>query len=429
VVWSLEYREHIDVLRYKDWSRIAYLYGLADTYKTHHLTFGGIPNNQPPGSLYFLSAAYTVDFQVTKIFLKLTHTPPGDNIWVNVSLVTLFLRLPSVFADIGIGILIYLFIKKRKSEKAALLGSSLFLFSPPVWYNSAFWGQMDSLNNLFFFAGVFLLYEKKYFFAILSVCLSLFIKLSVLPGIIVFCFLLVLHKQKNRWQLIVWSVISLLFIGILSLPVAKGNLFWLVDFVQKNSLGEMQYITNFAFNFWWFFFQSFLTIESTKNLYAYSIITIHHTPTADTQFIGVSLRIWATGLFLILLAPFLAFLFKIRKHMTPEKGILALSISLLIGFMILPTMHERYLYPVLPFLATYVGLQKKYLTVFILLSLFNALNLYIVWHPMKLFFLPYELINNGIFQWLISLGIVVTSVYFYQSAWKLFGARDKKIPA
>jgi len=68
--WSLQFRENIDVLRYKDWAVAAYLYGFAGSYESRHMTFGTVPNNQPPGSVYILTAAYTGELQVAKIVAK-----------------------------------------------------------------------------------------------------------------------------------------------------------------------------------------------------------------------------------------------------------------------------------------------------------------------------------------------------------------------
>src|SRR5438067_45808 len=79
--WSLNFRENTDVLRYKDWARIGYLYGYGDSYTTKHLLFGTQPNNQPPGSLYILSGAYYAELQSAKIILKITKSKPGSNQW------------------------------------------------------------------------------------------------------------------------------------------------------------------------------------------------------------------------------------------------------------------------------------------------------------------------------------------------------------
>jgi hypothetical protein len=89
-------------------------------------------------------------------------------------------------------------------------------------------------------------------------------------------------------------------------------------------------------------------------------------------------------------------------------------------------MHERYLYPLFPFLAVVVGLSGKYLKTFILFSVLNFVNLYIVWHPMKLWFLPYEFISNSNIQWLISFAIMAIGSVFYYKIIKLGFINEKR---
>lgn len=426
ISWSLQFRENTDVLRYKDWARIGYLYGLSDTYETRHLTFGTLPNNQPPGSLYILSGAYYLELQAAKVIFKITHTSPANNMWVNGPLLTIFLRLPSVIADLILGALIYFFIKKISTEKDALVGSSLFLFTPPVWYNSAFWGQMDSLNNLMFFASIFLLYRKKYFWAILFSLLSLLVKFSLLPILPMFIYAVFLKKDQGK-QIIFTSILCLIVILTITLPVAQSNIFWIFEFAKNNSLGEMQHITNFAFNFWWFVFHPSIVFGNPNFLFTFSQTRLFNSPISLITYLGFTLEAWAFVLFLLFCVPLLKKLYTLKeKIFFPQNLMLTFCLLSIISFLFLPLMHERYLYPLFPFLAVVVGLSGKYLKTFILLSFLNFLNLYIVWHPMKLWFLPYEIISNSNIQWLISFGIVAIGLMFYYNAVKFGFIHEKR---
>ena len=84
-------------------------------------------------------------------------------------------------------------------------------------------------------------------------------------------------------------------------------------------------------------------------------------------------------------------------------------------------MHERYLYPLFPLFAIYVGLKGKFLFIFIALSILNFINLYLVWHPMRLIFFPYEMMTNQWFQWIISGLTLAIAVIFYFKSLKSFG--------
>jgi len=64
-------------------------------------------------------------------------------------------------------------------------------------------------------------------------------------------------------------------------------------------------------------------------------------------------------------------------------------------------------------MAIYIGLTGKKITYFILFSILNFLNIYLVWHPMKIYFLPYKLMSNFYFQWFLSAGIVISGLWLY----------------
>lgn len=59
-------------------------------------------------------------------------------------------KLPAVIADIALGYLIYLLLRKaHKSEARAALGSFLYLFNPLILYNTAYYGRFDALPLFF----------------------------------------------------------------------------------------------------------------------------------------------------------------------------------------------------------------------------------------------------------------------------------------
>lgn len=424
MLWAFNYRENTDVLRYRDWARISYLYGFADTYKLDHLTFGTLPNNQPPGSVYIVNAAYRFELLTAKIILRITKTTIVANpLIMNGYLPDTFLRLPSLFADILLGAFIYLFVKKKRDENSAILAMCLYLFTPPVWYNSAFWGQMDSLNNLFFFMSIYFLYERKYWRSMIFCACSFFTKISLLPALPLFFTLIYFELGKKRSQFFLMIFVCVICMILLSLPISGLNLLWLFNFYKNNGLGEMQHITNFAFNLWWMLIKPTLTIGKFTTLFNYSQVEMHNVTPDNFKLGFFPLYTWATFLFTCLYIPL--FICTVQKKISVQNGLRGLSLSIVIGFLVLPFMHERYLYPVFPLLAVYVGLERKSILVFLLLSIFNMINLYIVWHPMYLWFLPAQIIGNRIFQWIISAGVVFISFYFYVTTLQLYRKHEK----
>lgn len=412
-LWSFNFRENTDVLRYRDWATIAYLHGFEKTYESTYLTFGTLANNQPPGSVYILYSAYEVNLVAAKILLRVLHETPGNLHWMNSSLINFFLRLPSILCDILIAVLIYIFVKKRTGEKPALLSSSFFFLNPIVIYNSSFWGQMDSINNLLFLISLLLLLKNRISLALTTFFLSLYVKVSlifVLPFFILFAFLLL---KKNSIKLIKSLLSASGVILIATLPVSKEPWLWIFNFLSKNAVGEIQNITVFAFNFWWFVFKPIILIGKPTDLFSFSEIRLVNSPFSGQVLFGVPLGILGIMLFLLSIAPFFYIIRDKIKFLQKDELFLLCSLTFLLGFLFLPQMHERYMYPVFPILALYYGLTKKFLLSFWLLSIFHLFNLYFVWHPFQISFLSYSLLINQEFQWAISFAIVGVSGWLY----------------
>lgn len=131
MLWSLQYRENTDVLRYRDWGRIAYLYGLNDTYKPDHLSFGTLANNQPPGSTYIIAGAYRLNIIAAKLYLRVAGNTKEHQQFAGIYLQNAVLRVPQIIADIILGVLIFLAVQMY-NKKNAVLASSFFLFNPLV---------------------------------------------------------------------------------------------------------------------------------------------------------------------------------------------------------------------------------------------------------------------------------------------------------
>lgn len=416
-IFSFSYRENTDVLRYKDWARIAFLYGPSKTYITDYLSFGTLANNQPPGSLYIISAAYLVNIQEVKLIYRLFGKNEQILAFINGPFLNFSLRLPSLFADLGIGALIYFIINRfnRKSKKFALIGAFFFLFNPLVLYNSAFWGQMDSLNNFFLLLAVFLFLKNKYLLSIISFFFSLYIKFSLLFFLPLLFFLIF---KKKGWKTVIYFLLSFLILSVFTFPISNNPVFWLFRFYLTNGIGEMTNITSSAFNFWWVIFFPVIKSVSNNSLFEFSNTRLENSPLDSSLFLNLPLYSWAILIFFIFFI-FAAYRFLKRDILKPENLFLLLSLTALIAFLFLPRMHSRYLYPLFPFFAIYIGLTGRKIKTYLLLSFLTCLNLYVSFHPFRIPLLNFNLINNYLFQWAIAFSALITGLCFYFSSLRI----------
>lgn len=412
VMWAVQFREHPDILRWKDWGQIAFLHGFADTYTPTHLSFGTYPNNMPPMTLYIVSSMYWVWLQMGKV-LNLFGIAPGSNPWVNTVLLTIFLRIPSLLCDIGIAAMIYWTVfRSIKRERNAYIAASVFLFNPVVLYNSAIWGQMDSINNFFFLIGISYLTLGKYVASSFSYALSLLTKFSLLTMAPVFVALAWLQSKKNLRIIFIYGVVLVVATLFAVVPISKTPWQWYATYLQGNVTGEMTNVTAFAFNAWWVIFRPTLLLGIITDAFDVTNISLIHSPLVETLYGVVSLK--AISIFISLTSMALVYWSWWKQNASKKRTIQSVYILItsiaIISYLFSPQMHERYLYPVWAPLAILIGLGFPVSSEFVGLSLLNLINIFIVWHPMPLPFWVYDLMRNANFQWGTAIMTVIVGV-------------------
>jgi Gpi18-like mannosyltransferase len=310
----------------------------------------------------------------------------------------LFLKLPNIFAEILIGVMIYFAVLVKTKKKYALMSSALFLLNPVVIYNSAVWGQTDGLNNVFFFASLILLLTNRHLLSVCIFFLSLYVKLSLLPLFPLYMLILLKKIGFNIPKAIMYIGVSSIFILLLTLPISTTPHIWLTEFFMKNSAGELQYITNYTFNFWSVLF----------NPDSFSLV-----PLSSDVYFGLPLSVWAYILFGMAYIPLFVYIWR-QKKLEHSQIYAVLAIAAFAVFLLLPRMHQRYIYPALPLLAVYIGMTRKNLIPYILLSIVNFINLYVVWHPgdfLPIFFT--NIIAHSKIRLSMSILTVVIFIFMY----------------
>jgi hypothetical protein len=131
--WAINLPQNGDLLRYADWGRIAFLKGFNQTYQKSAISFGGEANNQPPGSLYPISISYYGHLKASVLINKITNTSAEQANIKSRGILYLFMRIPSLIAEILLTYLIYIFV-----GRVEVMHSSFHFLSNPCHYNSTF---------------------------------------------------------------------------------------------------------------------------------------------------------------------------------------------------------------------------------------------------------------------------------------------------
>lgn len=345
---------HPDINNHVDWGIRFWEYGFKDFYTQNVWSFTW--PNQPPGTMYIFAGVRKLYEFIFGIFWQLNiNIPAFPSVvisYLETNLYQALLKLPAILADFGIAYLIY----KWSGKKWAGI---IWLINPVVWYNSSVWGQYDAVINFSALLSFYLLTKRKLLLSLILLALSFYIKASLL----IFAPIWFIYALKSKFKLREYGlsvvVVGLIFV-CLTLPfVDKGNsIEWLFNlYKDKVFTQQLHVITANAFNLW------------------AAIAGIHERP--DTlPFLGLTYQAWSYILFGISYIPLLA---SIYKRSDPKNLAWTLALTAFASFVLLTNMHERYLYPLFPYLTILIGFNQIYRWLYWLVSGIAFLNLYNFW--------------------------------------------------
>src|SRR5258706_4761466 len=264
-----------------------------------------------------------------------------------------FLKLPAIFADLGIGLLLYRIFIKR-ADKYPLFLVSLYLFNPTVIYISSVWGQIESIPIFFLLLSLYeVLYgQNKYrFFSIFFVVFAVLTKQTALWFAPLFLF--VWLKELNQKQ---WLFGTLTGLGLFTLSYLPFGLDPFLAFQNYffTLSGSSDVVSDAAWNLWFFIFRYPFTPDSVS--------------------LGILSARQASSILLVLIL-FLLFIYLAAKY-SRMKFFNALFIWSLAVFFFQTRVHERHLAPAIVFLLLTPGLSTRFFIDYFLLSAYHMDNLY-----------------------------------------------------
>lgn len=399
---------HPDVGNHIDWGIKFWEYGASKFYAPESNVWAFTWPNQPPGTILIFAIIRKVYELIFGIFwginVAVPAFPSGVVTAIDKHLYLILLKLPAILADLGIAHLIHQFLAKGKYSKVAKFGAILFLVNPVIWYNSSVWGQTDSVINFFVILSLWLLFRNKPVLATLSFAVSLYIKVSLVIFIPIFLILFI--KKFSVKQAIVSLVPPL---AVFALPTLLFSFphepfSWLLEIYKVKVLtNQLQVITANAFNFWGIF---------------EGLAQRPHSLSLGP----VSYQTWGLAAFLLGYIPLLYWLWKNPKAKT---AIWVLALASFGSFMFLTNMHERYLYPLFPYLTILTAMSPRLLPLYAGISGVSLINLYNLWFVPRFEFIVILLsAGKGVAVKLLSAVNTALFLIIYQNFLK---ARQKRI--
>ncbi|MEO0312835.1 MAG: hypothetical protein RL140_65 [Actinomycetota bacterium] len=293
------------------------------------------------------------------------------------------IKLLGILPDIAAGAIIALAGRKWFTAKQGLIGAGLYLIIPITWYDSAVWGQVDSLAMVPMILAVWLLIDRKPEWAFVMFTLAVLTKPQ--GALILFILLPVMLGQIRDKKLKLVRLASALGAAFLTFLVIC--LPWDMESYAPRSIAGIPVLGDVAGLIGQYIYNANYFHVLTAN--AYNIwalggrIPLSHLIQDDEviwigdkyELLGVPAQLWGTGLFLIvaLLIAFVLF----RRH-EPIQVLTGFAL-LLVAFFVLPTrVHERYLVQAFVILAV-IWSAKVWQRIFlVLLSIANTINLHAI---------------------------------------------------
>jgi len=309
------------------------------------------------------------------------------------------LKLPSIAADLASAYLLYRLVDSQRME-VRLLAAALYLLFPAAWLIGAIWGQVDSLLAFFLLLSVYFIGRGRPMAGAIAFTVGFLVKpqaIAALPFLAIW----IMRRNPPRVWLEIFGV-ALLVALVFITPFFTYKPWDIVGQLYEATDVENYRVNSFwAYNFW--------NIEG--------LFDSGFKPDSQ-QFLGLDHRYWGLLMFGAAVAAIIAGLWRSDGTWALALGT---ALSILVFYMFLTRMHERYVFAFfLPCLAACVLVNSRALwTLFIGISLIHFLNLYHVF----VYYYPQDLKVGWFYKWFEKSDLVfgletvqVLSILFFVGA-------------
>lgn len=428
----------IDIGDFTAWAQRLVVTGPGGFYET------GYFSDYPPGYMYVLWALGSLGAVLRPL--------------VGSDITSGLVKAPGILADIGVAALLYALVRRFADDRvgpwsgrAALLAAGVYLFNPGTIFNSAVWGQVDSVGSLAMLAAIYVLAsgltEVAAVLAVVAVLIKfqtgLLIPIVVVVGIKRHLFGRssdpALDGTRDPTRVLTSLAAGMAAMVVLILPF--GMAIWAPGDPSHSLIGKLleaagtyNGLSINAFNLWRNPFGGVAGFQDWGNDQGTALA------------IGSLTLTWQTLGTILFLAVALFALWQLWRR-DDLAGLLLATLTVSVAFFALPTrVHERYLFPALVLAAPLIARNRRWLVLYAALSVSFFLNVYWVYSADWSFAgqgvlnpgagggpMPRDPLLEAVFfsqpgLYLISFGIVVALGWILVQAAALAGERPRPVP-
>ncbi len=347
-LWLAPMVAQVDINAFRSWMETGVKLGVVRSY-SEQVSSPWLTNYPPVGMYLITASGYLYKWLASPEFSMADPT------------YMVFTKLPALLSDVVTACLLLLFFVKLRRKRLGLIAATIYLLHPAVLYESALWGQMDSLSAMFAMGALTAAVWKKPSLAMMIAVLGMFTKPQGIIFVPLFLFLL---PAKPKPLLRAFALSAAAVIVVLLPFLLAGKTGDALGVFNLDATLKQTHISWNAFNVWW----AALGPELSNAASATSMlgfVTYRH----------AGILLFGT-LYLILL---LAHRKQLRGDLSAERNAATLScVAGLIAygmFMLAPEMHERYLFPYLALALPHALLRLRVLLLYVTVSVLYLLNL------------------------------------------------------
>lgn len=253
------------------------------------------------------------------------------------------IKLLSIFQDYLLALIAgQIIFVLTQSKMKQLIMMIIVLFTPVVFIDSAYWGQCDAIYTFWILVSFYFLITERPIWAVIAFGLSFAFKFqAIFFGPILFIYFL-----RNKKNLFYFLFIPLIYV-ITALPTLfSGRPFWDILLVYLHQANYYKALTMSAPNIYVFL---------SNNHYEFFV------------FLGFILSI-------LIFCIFMALIYCYKNSITPTFWLVASAFIMFLVPMVLPKMHERYVYPAVIFSLLLVVVQRDMLFYAVMLQITNLFS-------------------------------------------------------
>ncbi len=293
------------------------------------------------------------------------------------------IKLPSILGDAALGALVYLMVQDLGgSRRAALVGAALVIVNPVTWFDSAIWGQVDSVGTVVLLLSLRELWRDRPERATLLTTVAAVIKPQL--GIMVPIAVAVLLRRylfppqgrpRQPLRLVTSGVVGLATASLLSLPFGLSFIDLLGQVVH--AAAGYPYLTVNAYNPWALLSLAGRGLAATGSWVADAPGTgSDGLPLVPFTFGPVPAVAVGTALLLLVIV---AVAIAVFRRADDRRAVLVGLTVLAIAFFVVPTrVHERYLFPFFALGAILAATSLRWRWAYVALAAASFANLYAI---------------------------------------------------